>query len=106
MYLTHRQDDNVLVRHGSKDGTQNGGWTFQPQTLFSDIERISNGTSNAFLSLKKHPRSLRLILAELFSGRVSARSTELEEKVGQMEHRLDDHAVAISNLGLVWQWGK
>ncbi|KMV91083.1 hypothetical protein HMPREF9693_05417, partial [Klebsiella oxytoca 10-5249] len=22
MYLTHRQDDNVLVRHGSKDGTQ------------------------------------------------------------------------------------
>ncbi|MDV5678122.1 hypothetical protein QM129_28460 [Klebsiella pneumoniae] len=50
-------------------------------------------------SLKKHPRSLRLILAELFSGRVSARLSELEEKVGQMEHRLDDHAVAISNLG-------
>jgi hypothetical protein len=22
MYLTHRQDDNVLVMHGSKDGTQ------------------------------------------------------------------------------------
>ncbi|WP_375700719.1 hypothetical protein [Klebsiella pneumoniae] len=50
-------------------------------------------------SLKKHPRSLRLILAELFSGRVSVRLSELEEKVGQMEHRLDDHAVAISNLG-------
>jgi hypothetical protein len=30
---------------------------------------------------------------------VSARLSELEEKVGQMEHRLDDHAVAISNLG-------
>ncbi len=57
-------------------------------------------------SLKKHPRSLRLITAELFSGRVSARLSELEEKVGQMEHRLDDHAVAISNTGLVWQWGK
>ena len=50
-------------------------------------------------SLKKPPRSLRLILAELFSGRVSARLSELEEKVGQMEHRLDDHAAAISNLG-------
>ncbi|MDV5570704.1 hypothetical protein QM058_28130 [Klebsiella pneumoniae] len=56
-------------------------------------------------SLKKHPCSLRLILVDILR-RVSARLSELEEKVGQMEHRLDDHAVAISNLGLVWQWGR
>ncbi|VDA16808.1 hypothetical protein BANRA_05218 [Klebsiella pneumoniae] len=98
MYLTHRQDDNVLVRHGSKDGTQNGGWTFQPQ-LFLTLKGFQMAHQTPSSSLKKHPRSLRLILAELFSGRVSARLSELEEKVGQMEHRLDDHAVAISNRG-------
>jgi len=48
MYLTHRQDDNVLVRHGSKDGTQKRRLDIPAATL-SDIERISNGTSNAFL---------------------------------------------------------
>nr|ASK37147.1 hypothetical protein [Klebsiella pneumoniae] len=48
MYLTHRQDDNVLVRHGSKDGTQKTAAGHSTATL-SDIERISNGTSNAFL---------------------------------------------------------
>lgn len=84
---------------------KNGGWTFQPQ-LFLTLKGFQMAHQTPSSSLKKHPRSLRLILAELFSGRVSARLSELEEKVGQMEHRLDDHAVAISNPGLVWQWGK
>ncbi|HFQ8423757.1 TPA: hypothetical protein ACGTYN_004249 [Klebsiella pneumoniae] len=77
---------------------KNGGWTFQPQ-LFLTLKGFQMAHQTPSSSLKKHPRSLRLILAELFSGRVSARLSELEEKVGQMEHRLDDHAVAISNLG-------
>lgn len=79
---------------------KNGGWTFQPQ-LFLTLKGFQMAHQTPSSSLKTFPHSLQLILAELFSGRVSARLPELDEKVGQMEHRLDDHVLAIFNLGEV-----
>lgn len=105
MYLTHRQDDNVLVRHGSRMERKKRRLDIPAATLLT-LKGFQMAHQTPSSSLKKHPRSLRLILAELFSGRVSARLSELEEKVGQMEHRLDDHAVAISNLGARVAMGK
>ncbi|QGV85642.1 hypothetical protein F7P09_27285 (plasmid) [Klebsiella pneumoniae] len=70
-----------------------------PAATLLTLNGIQMARQTPFTSFNKRPRSIRLVLAELFSGRVSARLAELEEKVGQMEHRLDDHAVAISNLG-------
>ncbi|EOK2723851.1 TPA: hypothetical protein ACP4LD_004995 [Escherichia coli] len=52
-----------------------------------------------FTSFNKRPRSIRLVLAELFSGRVSARLAELEERVFELEKRIDAQATAIANLG-------
>ncbi|WP_241361474.1 hypothetical protein, partial [Klebsiella pneumoniae] len=48
MYLTHRQDDNVLVGTVPRMERKKTRLDIPAATL-SDIERISNGTSNAFL---------------------------------------------------------
>ncbi|HHP0225197.1 TPA: hypothetical protein ACRZPV_000879 [Escherichia coli] len=53
----------------------------------------------SFTSFNKRPRSIRLVLTELFSGRVSARLTELEERVFELEKRINAQATAIANLG-------
>lgn len=52
-----------------------------------------------FTSFNKRPRSIRQVLAELFSCRVSARLAELEERVFELEKRIDAQATAIANLG-------
>ncbi|EPV5026762.1 hypothetical protein ACV6SP_004448 [Enterobacter hormaechei] len=52
-----------------------------------------------FTSFNKRPRSIRLVLAGLFSGCVSARLAELEERVFELEKRIDAQATAIANLG-------
>lgn len=59
-----------------------------------------------FTSFNKRPRSIRLVLAELFSGRVSARLAELEERVFELEKRIDAQATAIANLGATVGMGK
>ncbi|MEL2679741.1 hypothetical protein R9K73_09605 [Escherichia coli] len=59
-----------------------------------------------FTSATKRPRSIRLVLAELFSGRVSARLAELEERVFELEKRIDAQATAIANLGATVGMGK
>ncbi|EHK7498533.1 hypothetical protein ICF61_005004 [Escherichia coli] len=46
----------------------------------------------SFTSFNKRPRSIRLVLTELFSGRVSARLTELEERVFELEKRINAQA--------------
>ncbi|EKD7757178.1 hypothetical protein [Escherichia coli] len=53
----------------------------------------------SFTSFNKRPRSIRLVLTELFSGRVSARLAELEERVFELEKRINAQATAIANLG-------
>ncbi len=53
----------------------------------------------SFTSFNKRPRSIRLVLTELFSGRVSARLTELEERVFELEKRINVQATAIANQG-------
>ncbi|EOK1927560.1 hypothetical protein ACJV9D_005320 [Escherichia coli] len=45
-----------------------------------------------FTSVTKRPRSLRQILAELFSGRVMSRLEELETTVRLLNERLDNQA--------------
>ncbi|HED1792794.1 hypothetical protein HVX64_23810 (plasmid) [Citrobacter sp. RHB20-C16] len=52
-------------------------------------------------SFIKRPRSIRLALAELLCGRVSARLAELEDRVIALEQRCDAQAFAISNLGTI-----
>ncbi|AXW99300.2 MULTISPECIES: hypothetical protein [Cronobacter] len=52
-------------------------------------------------SFKKRPRSIRLALAELFSGRVSARLAQLEERVFDLEVRANAQATTIANLGTI-----
>lgn len=60
----------------------------------------------SFTSFNKRPRSIRLVLAELFSGRVSARLAELEERVFELEKRIDAQATAIANLGATVGMGR
>ncbi|MFJ7174562.1 hypothetical protein [Citrobacter freundii] len=52
-----------------------------------------------FISFNKNPRSIRLVLTELFSGRVFARLAELEDRVFELERRINAQAIAIANLG-------
>lgn len=52
-----------------------------------------------FTSATKRPRSLRQILAELFSGRVLSRLDELETTVRLLNERLDKQASVVANVG-------
>lgn len=47
----------------------------------------------------KRPRSLRQILAELFSGRLLSRLDELETTVLVLKARLDKQASVVANVG-------
>ena len=49
----------------------------------------------------KRPRSLRQILAELFSGRALSRLDELESTVQLLTKRLDDQASVVANMGAI-----
>ncbi|ASN33105.1 hypothetical protein B9130_27010 (plasmid) [Shigella sonnei] len=51
-----------------------------------------------FTSVTKRPRSLRQILAELFSGRVMSRLDELETTVRLLNERLDNQASVVANV--------
>ncbi|CAI6214384.1 hypothetical protein DJICPGNB_25985 [Escherichia coli] len=51
-----------------------------------------------FTSATKRPRSLRQILAELFSGRVLSRLDELETAVRLLNERLDKQASVVANV--------
>jgi hypothetical protein len=84
---------------------KSGGWPFQPQ-LFLTLNGIQMARQTPFTSFNKRPRSIRLVLAELFSGRVSARLAELEERVFELEKRIDAQATAIANLGATVGMGK
>lgn len=54
-----------------------------------------------FTSATKRPRSLRQILAELFSGRVLSRLDELETAVRLLNERLDKQASVVANVGAI-----
>ncbi|MCW7013035.1 hypothetical protein NYV35_26420 [Escherichia coli] len=54
-----------------------------------------------FTSVTKRPRSLRQILAELFSGRVMSRLDELETTVRLLNERLDNQASVVANVGAI-----
>ncbi|HBL5398790.1 TPA: hypothetical protein LR352_005335, partial [Escherichia coli] len=54
-----------------------------------------------FTSATKRPRSLRQILAELFSGRVMSRLDELETTVRLLNERLDNQASVVANVGAI-----
>ncbi|HHL4448056.1 TPA: hypothetical protein ACQ7XM_004699, partial [Escherichia coli] len=49
----------------------------------------------------KRPRSLRQILAELFSGRLLSRLDELETTVLLLKARLDEQASVVANVGAI-----
>ena len=50
-------------------------------------------------SFNKRLNSIRLALAALFSGRVSARLAELEERVFELEQRANAQADVVANIG-------
>ncbi|MFU4378016.1 hypothetical protein ACOW7T_17545 [Escherichia coli] len=52
-----------------------------------------------FTSVTKRPRSLRQILAELFSGRVMSRLDELETTVRLLNERLDNQRQLLRTWG-------
>ncbi|EPN5342203.1 TPA: hypothetical protein ACIYJZ_004184, partial [Escherichia coli] len=65
------------------------------------LDGVHMARQTYFTSATKRPRSLRQILAELFSGRVLSRLDELETAVRLLNERLDKQASVVANVGAI-----